>query len=393
VGFFSLIQSPAYTYFLVCCFHFCFALDDEKSKNKRVFSVQISLERLLNVLDIDGSQKSGSGTILRLSVALAAILGEPLHIFNIREKRSQPGLRPQHLEAVLAAARLCDAQVQGATLGSREIWFTPSEIRGGAVESEIGTAGSIPMLLLTILPMCAYAKRHVSLRVAKGGTDVRNAPTVNYLKHVLLPMLGRMGLRATLAVQKYGYYPKGMGEIILEVDPCPNLSPICLERFGELQFVKGISVCTFLADRKVAERQAAAAEALLKSAGLASNIEIVNDTSNPLQKGSSLVLWAETDSGVLLGGDAIGELGKPSEKVGREAAGNLLKETATEATVDSHLADMLVPYVALAQGSSVYLSGFMTEHLDTNIWLAEKILGTKFNVTRVENLHKVEVVK
>jgi RNA 3'-terminal phosphate cyclase (ATP) len=345
------------------------------------------------VLEIDGSQKSGSGTILRLSVALAAILGEPLHIFNIREKRSQPGLRPQHLEAVLAAGRLCSAQVQGATLGSREIWFTPGDVQGGVVASEIGTAGSIPMLLLTVLPICAYAKRHVSLRVTKGGTDVRNAPTVNYLKHVLLPMLARMGLKATLTVKKYGYYPKGMGEIILEVDPCSNLSPVRLERFGQLQYVKGISVCTFLADRKVAERQAAAAEALLKSAGLVPNIEIVNDLSNPLQKGSSLVLWAETDSGALLGGDAIGELGKPSEKVGREAANNLIKEITARATVDSHLADMLVPYVALAEGSSVYLSGLVTEHLDTNIWLAEKILGTKFQVTKVENLYRVETAK
>jgi RNA 3'-phosphate cyclase len=258
------------------------------------------------------------------------------------------------------------------------------------VEAEIGTAGSIPMLLLTILPMCAYAKRHVSLRVTKGGTDVRNAPTVNYLRHVLLPMLGRMGLKAELTVNKYGYYPKGMGEITLEVDPCANLSPVRLEHFGELRLVEGVSVCTFLADRKVAERQAAAAEALLRSTGLAPKIEVVNDLSNPLQKGSSLVLWAETDSGALLGGDAIGELIKPSERVGREAANNLLKEIAAKATVDSHLADMLVPYVALARGNSAYLSGFMTEHLDTNIWLAEKILGTKFQVTRIENLYKIE---
>jgi RNA 3'-terminal phosphate cyclase (ATP) len=202
-----------------------------------------------------------------------------------------------------------------------------------------------------------------------------------------------MGLKAILTVQKYGYYPKGMGEIILEVDPCPNLSPIRLDRFGELQYVKGISVCTFLADRKVAARQAVAAKAWLESAGLVPNIEIVNDMSNPLQKGSSLVLWGETDSGALLGGDAIGELGKPSEKVGREAADNLLKEIAAEATVDSHLADMLVPYVALAQGNSVYLSGLVTEHLDTNIWLAEKILGTRFRVAKVANLYRVETAK
>lgn len=345
------------------------------------------------MLEIDGSQKSGSGTILRLSVALAGILNEQLHIFNIRQKRTQPGLRPQHLEAVLTAAKICNAEVKGAKLGSRELWFTPREINGGEIHSQIGTAGSIPMLLLAVLPLCAYAKNSVHLHVSKGGTDVRNAPTTNYLKHLLLPMLGRMGLKASLAIRKYGYYPKGMGEITLNVEPCPRLKPIRLEEFGNLQQVKGLSVCTFLSDHRVAERQATAAKKRLKSAGLEADIQIVNDMSNPLQKGSSLVLWAETDAGSLLGGDAIGELGKPSELVGREAAENLLKELESKATVDSHLADMLVPCTALADGESVYLSRLVTEHLDTNIWLAQKILNVKFNLTKVGSLYRIETQK
>jgi len=345
------------------------------------------------VLEIDGSQKSGSGTILRLSVALAAILQKPLHIFNIREKRTQPGLRPQHLEAVLTAAKLCHASVRGATLGSRELWFTPSEIEGGEVQAEIGTAGSIPMLLLTVLPICTCARKPVRLHVVKGGTDVRNAPTINYLKHVLLTILGRMGLKATLSIQRYGYYPKGMGEIVLEVEPCPRLNPIRLEDFGNLRYLGGVSVCTFLADRRVAERQAIAANERIKTAGLNAEVEVVNDMSNPIQKGSSLVLWAESDTGALVGGDAIGELGKPSEKVGREAADNLLNELESKATVDSHLADMLVPYVALAQGSSVYFSRLVTDHLDTNIWLAQQILGVKFHVAKVGNLCRIETMK
>ena len=108
------------------------------------------------MLEVDGSEKSGSGTILRISVALAAILGEELHIYNIRRRRSSAGLRPQHLEAVLTAARLSEAEVKGAELGSEEIWFNPGNIRGGEVEAEIGTAGSIPMLILTVLPICLY---------------------------------------------------------------------------------------------------------------------------------------------------------------------------------------------------------------------------------------------
>ena len=342
------------------------------------------------MFEIDGSLKSGSGTILRLSVALAAIVNQPLHIFNIRQKRPQPGLRPQHLEAVLTAAKLCNAEVKGATLGSRELWFTPNEIKGGEIKAEIGTAGSIPMLLLTVLPLCAFAKAPVRLHVTKGGTDVRNAPTINYLKHVLLDVLTRMGLDASLTVVKYGYYPKGMGEITLEVQPCPKLKPIRIKEFGKIEEVCGVSVCTFLADRKVAERQAKAANELLKARGYKTTIQVVNDMSNPLQKGSSLVIWTKTDKGAVLGADAIGELGKPSEAVGREAAENFLKEVESKATVDVHLADVLVPYVALAEGESVYLSRVMTDHLDANIWLAQKILGVEFSVTKVGNLYRIE---
>ena len=164
------------------------------------------------MIEIDGSLKSGSGTILRLSVAMAAITKQPLHICNIRQNRPQPGLKHQHLEAVLTAAKLCNAKVQGATLGSRELWFTPQHIAGGNIEALIETAGSIPMLLLATLPVCLFADNPVRLHVAKGGTDTTHAPTINYLRHVLLPALKQMGVNTEITVQKYGYYPKGMGE-------------------------------------------------------------------------------------------------------------------------------------------------------------------------------------
>ena len=344
------------------------------------------------MFEVDGNEKSGSGTILRLSVALAAVTGQPLHIYNIRAKRPQPGLKPQHLEAVLTAARLCNAKVEGAVLRSRELWFTPSEINGGAYEAEICTAGSIPMLLLTVLPICAHAKEPVRLHIAKGGTDTWSAPTINYLRFVLLPTLRRMGLNAELTVQRYGYYPKGMGEATLTVEPCHKLMPFRLEEFGNLTSVKGYSVCTFLADKNVAQRQADATKQRLTQARYTTSIEVVNDRSNPLQKGSSIVLWAETDTGAFLGADAIGELGKPSETVGREAAEKLLAELEAKPTVDVHMADMLIPYVALADGSSAFLTRRASGHLEANIWLAEKMLGTKFTVTKTDGLFRVEKV-
>ena len=345
------------------------------------------------MLEIDGSQKSGSGTILRLSIALAGILEEPLHIFNIRHRRTKPGLRPQHLESVNTAAKLCNAETEGAVLGSRELWFKPNGIVPGVVNAEIGTAGSIPMLLLTVLPICAYAKGDVSIHVFNGGTDVRHAPPINYLNYVLLPILDRMGLKASLTIKKFGYYPKGMGEVILNVSNNSKLTSVRLENFGEIVEVGGVSVSTFLEKQKVSKRQAETANNILKNIGYNPKIHIVNDKSNPHQKGSSLVLWAKTNTGVLLGGDAIGELRKSSETVGREAAENILKETEQKATVDEHLADMLVPYISLANGKSAYLTRELTEHLETNIWLVEKILDTKIKTTKVGNLIQVETAK
>lgn len=341
------------------------------------------------MLKIDGSQKSGSGTILRLSIAMAGILGEQLHIYNIRRKRSQPGLRPQHLESVVTAAKICDAKVKGAEIGSDELWFEPAGIEGGEIDAEIGTAGSIPMLLMTVLPLCAYAEHVVRLRVFRGGTDVSHSPTINYLKYVFLPILGRMGLSSLLTVKKYGYYPKGMGEVFLEVQPCKRLSPLDLPEFGTLRQIGGVSVCTFLADRRVAERQAEAAAEHLVTCSRKLQIRIENDLSNPVQKGSSIVLWAQTDSGVLLGGDAIGELRKRSEVVGHQAAENLVTEIRSEATADIHLADMLVPYIALAQGSSTYLVRSMTDHLETNIWLIKEILGIEIDISKKDKCYQI----
>jgi len=342
------------------------------------------------LFEIDGSQKSGSGTILRLSIALAAITQQPLHICNIRQNRPQPGLKPQHLEAVLTAAKLCNAQLQGATLGSRELWFAPKKIVGGDFQAEIGTAGNIPMLLLTVLPICLYAKTPIHLHVSKGGTDTRQAPTINYLQNVLLPTLNKMGINAQVKVQRYGYYPKGMGEVTLTVQPTAFLQPIRLERFGNLKNILGVSVCTFLANQKVAERQAQTANKILSQEGYTPNIQILNDTSTPVQKGSSIVLWAETDTGVILGADAIGELRKISEAVGKEAAEKLVNELVVQSTADPHLSDMLIPFMALAQGSSAFLTKNVTEHVESNIWLAEKMLNVKFKIECIGALYRVE---
>jgi RNA 3'-terminal phosphate cyclase (ATP) len=342
------------------------------------------------LIEIDGSQKSGSGTILRLAIALATIQGQPLHITNIRQNRPKAGLKPQHLEAVLTAAKLCQAETKGAVLGSRELWFTPHAVRGGEFMAQIGTAGSIPMLVMTVLPICLCSRKSIRLQIRQGGTDAKYAPTLNYLWNVLFPVLGKMGADIQMIVKRYGYYPKGNGEVILHVKPSGTLQPYRVDNFGEVRAIKGVSVCTFLANRQVAERQAKAASENLQKRGYYSEIQVINDKSNPVQKGSSIVLWAETDMGAIVGSDAIGELGKLAEKVGVEAAERLAAELDAKATADVHLSDMLIPYFALVTGSSSFKTRTITDHVESNVWLAETITSARFNVTRTDDLYRVE---
>ena len=275
-------------------------------------------------------------------------------------------------------------------MGSRELWFTPDQICGGNVEAVIETAGSIPMLLLAVLPICIFAEKPVHLHVAKGGTDTTHAPTINYMRHVFLPTLRLMSVDAQITVQKFGYYPKGGGEATMTVTPNRKLKPFELLEYGKLESIKGVSVCTFLADRQVAERQAQAAQNYLSKDGHNSSIEAFNDESNPYQKGSSIVLWAQTNTGAILGADAIGELRKMSEEIGKDVARRLSTELFAQPTVDVYLADMLIPYMAMTDGKSAFLVRVISEHIESNIWLIEKMLNVKFTIQKVNNLYKIE---
>ncbi len=341
------------------------------------------------MFEIDGSQKSGSGTMLRLSIALSAITGCPLHIFNIRHNRPKSGLKPQHLEAVLTAAKLCNAELKGVKLRSKEIWFKPKKIKGANITAEIGTAGSISALIMTVLPICVFANNPVKLNIIKGGTDVLYSPTINFMRFVLLVTLKKMGVNASLQVNSYGYYPKGMGKVTLIVTPSNCLEPIQLGQFGTIKSVEGISVSTFLKTQKVAERQTNAAINYLASKGYGANIKTVYDQSNPYQKGSSITLWAKTNTGVLVGADAIGSYQKSSEEVGIEAAKKLVVELQSNSTVDVNLSDMLIPFMALAKGTSTFLTRVISDHLETNIWLMKTLLETNFTIDKIGNLYRI----
>lgn len=321
---------------------------------------------------IDGAQKSGSGTIVRFAVALAALLGQPLHLRNARAKRPKPGLRPQHLSSVLACAELCAARTEGLSVGSPEFTFVPgARIRGGSFAWDIGTAGSATMLALSILPVACFADGPVTARIT-GGVFQDFAPSPHHLQYVLAPLLKRMGVNMELTVVRAGYVPQGAGVIELKVKPVrsPFKALTCMEQ-GRVQRVSGIAFSSHLAERNVSERMAQVCEQQLAEAGLPGRIERVCDTA-ALHAGASLAVWAESATGCVLGADRAGALRRSSEAIGRFVAAMLLKDLSTGATVDRHVADQLVMFAALASGTSRYLVPGQTEHLDSNLWLAQR---------------------
>ncbi len=335
------------------------------------------------MIEIDGSLGEGGGQILRTSLALSALLNKPVRIYNIRMNRPNPGLRPQHMASVRALSELTGAELKGLEEGSTELIFSP---KGGGVKRtviDIGTAGSVSLLLQAITPYCIFTGDRVKLRII-GGTDVKWSPPIDYVKHVTIPIFKKMNIRIDLNLVKRGFYPKGGGVVDVLFHPCDELTPIQIGEQSRILQIKGVSYAANLPSH-VIKRQAESAEEVLKKSGLIPGDVIIDilqeEPVNALSPGSGIVLYAIMDRGGLIGADSLGEKGVPAEKVGEAAADSLLLQLKTKAGVDYHMCDMLIPYLALASGLSKIYTSNMTLHALTNIMIVEKFLNVKFNVT------------
>lgn len=329
------------------------------------------------MLDIDGSVHSGSGTLLRNSASLAALLGVPLHMTQVRAKREKPGLRPQHLQALHACSSLCEGEIRGAHVGSTEIFFHPGKrLKGGDFHWDIGTAGSTTMLALTIIPLALFAGGPSRFSLT-GGLFQDFAPSAFYMQKVLLPVLQRMGTEVRLDILRPGYVPRGQGKLRVEEKPlgCP-LKPVQMLEQGKVREVRGISLASHLEREKVSARMAHECLRLLEKEGYAAEMEIRDDRT-AAQKGAALALWAITGQGCLLGADRAGAPGRRSESIAQFVVDSLLEDLSTQAATDRHLADQLILFAALAKGKTRYRIPRMTDHIQSNLWLVEKILGVK----------------
>ncbi|KXA94077.1 hypothetical protein AKJ65_05485 [candidate division MSBL1 archaeon SCGC-AAA259E19] len=334
------------------------------------------------MLEIDGSMGEGGGSILRLSLALAAVDNQPVKVQNIRANRSKPGLSSQHLKAVEALQKLTDGETEGAEMRSKEVTFRPRTLEGRKIKVDIGTAGSTTLILQALMPPAALANGQVSAEIT-GGTDNPFAPPIDYLMNVTLPVLRKLGYRGEVELLKRGHYPQGGGKIRAEIKPVEKFQPLNLTEAGEIDLVSGISHCVKLPGH-IAKRQAEAAGKELEEAGYDPDIEVeyYKKSEDPhLSPGTGIVLWAKTENGAILGSSSLGEKGKPAEEVGGEAAKELIEQIETGRAFDRYLTDQIIPYLAMAEGKSEISSAELTSHALTNVELVRKILDTKVEVS------------
>ncbi|BAU46807.1 ribosomal subunit interface protein [Sulfurifustis variabilis] len=337
---------------------------------------------------IDASHGEGGGQVVRTACALAAMTGEGVRLVNMRAGRRPPGLAAQHLTAVRAVAALCDAEVAGLALGAREIVFLPGRIKPGEFRFDVGTAGSVTLVLQALLPAALCAPGPVRVTVT-GGTDVRATPTVDYFQRVFLPLLARTGARASLRIVRRGYYPRGGGEVELTIEPCGRFAPLRLEQAGALELIEGFAYCANLPGH-IAARMANAATARL--AGLRVRIDTrVLGRTEAFGPGGAIVLAART-AHALLGALAVAERGVPAERLGELAADELRPEIESGATLDVHAADQLLVYLARAAGPSVFLARTLSLHVQTVCWLLEQFLPVRFRSSAQGALSRLEVM-
>jgi len=338
------------------------------------------------VIEVDASYGEGGGQLLRTAVALSALTGKALELVNVRAGRARPGLAPQHLAAVRAVAELCDASCEGLELRSTRLRFSPGmRPAGGALAIDVGTAGSVTLVLQALVPVLLAARAPARV-VVRGGTDVRQAPTWDYFSRVLLPLLARMRLRVQASVTRRGYYPRGGGEVAVEVEPGVPGPLLLRAPLSPWQIAGAAQVANLPVT--IAERMASAAAASL---GRDARIETrLLGRGEAIGTGGAVTLWAQSDA-ALLGASRVAERGVRAETLGEAVGGELAADLRSGATIDVHAADQVLVYAAMAKGESSFAARRLSSHASTAMWLIPKFLPARFSVLEKDGLAHIRV--
>ncbi|CAK6981286.1 RNA 3'-terminal phosphate cyclase [Scomber scombrus] len=335
---------------------------------------------------LDGSVMEGGGQILRVSAALSCITGTAVKITKIRAGRSTPGLRPQHLSGLQLVSDVCSGSLQGATLGSTDISLTPGKIHSGNHTADTETAGSVCLLLQVALPCALYADAS-SQFCLKGGTNAEMAPQIDYTIKVFKPILEKFGVHFDCDLKMRGYYPKGGGEILVTVNPVKELQPVNMTERGNITKIYGRAFVAGVLPFKLAKDMSSAAVRTIRREikDLYINIQSLQEKEMACGSGNGIIILAESSTGCLYAGSALGKKGVYADKIGIEAAEMLLKNIRHNGCVDEFLQDQLIIFMALAKGTSRIRTGPVTLHTQTAIHMAEQLTQAKFTITKCDD--------
>jgi RNA 3'-terminal phosphate cyclase (ATP) len=335
-----------------------------------------------DILSIDGAHGEGGGQILRTALSLSVISARPIRLANIRAARPKPGLAPQHLSAVRAAAIICGADISGDILGSTELTFVPGATANSgdyvfdiAEEAGRGSAGSVSLVLQTLLIPLALT-RGASRLVLRGGTHVEWSPSFDFLAGAYLPILRKMAFRVDAQLTRWGWYPFGNGEIVCKIEGGPSASdrndnwprPLHASERGNLRRISGRAVAANLPEH-IPARMAERARAALDNLGVP--VDIRPESVTAACAGAGIFLLAEYE-GLAAGFSALGRRGKPAEVVADQAVAALREHHRLNVAAELHLADQLLLPLAVAASRSEFTVERPTAHLATNAWVVNQ---------------------
>ena len=314
--------------------------------------------------------------MVRSSVALSALTGTPTRLTRIRENRPTNGLSKQHTTAVEAVAALTGSTVTGNEIGSSELLFYPGNKKSYSLSMDIGTAGSISLVMQAVMLAIRNHEKRVDLDLV-GGTNVMWAPPIDTYQMVLFPFLARMGINAHADILERGFYPQGGGHVKAYLDPIGQIKPLMLDQLGEFKGVKGRVFSQHLPDKIISEMTEACRSTLAPRYDV--DFEIVKSSGN--SRGAGMVLVAEYENG-LISSNVLTSRGHSAVQSGIDCASDLIVEMGTGATVDSHTADQLLPYMAMATGHSEFIVSRISKHLLSQMDTLETFLDVRFGVER-----------
>jgi RNA 3'-terminal phosphate cyclase (ATP) len=326
------------------------------------------------VITIDGSEGEGGGQVLRTSLALSLASGTPFRIEHIRARRAKPGLLRQHLTAVQAAAAVGHASIEGDAIGSRTLTFTPQAVQAGDYSFSVGTAGSATLVLQTILPPLLRAAGRTTVTL-EGGTHNPWAPPFDYLQRVVLPIVNRLGPRVEATLERCGFYPAGGGRFVVTIDPAPQLARLELLDRGEIVGRRVVAVVAHL-PRHIGEREVATALQLLNWSDEAGRVACVASTPGP---GNVVLVEIESEHATEIC-TGFGEAGRSAELVADDAVKQARRYLAADVPVGGHLADQLLPLLAVGSGGS-FRTLTPSRHTLTNADVVHQFGAVRIKVT------------